>query len=354
MMRTRFTGLSLSASLAAMVAANLALATGAAAQEGGGPITELDEISVTADRVPATIYDSPSTVSVTTAREIERKVINTPRDLVLDQPGVSVSNTPPRTGSGNFNIRGIGGNRVLLLLDGYRVPDVPETNTASGLYTRDFVDFDSLKQVDIVRGPASAVYGSEAIGGVVAFVTKDPSDYLDLVGKDWFMSAKTGVDSKDRSLIQTYTGAWRMGPWEAMILYTRRNGNEIKPNTWRSPNPQEYLTQNAVFKSVYNAGDWGRFRFTGEILHRTLDTNLRTDLTTSMGTTTLSSNAHDVTKRPRLSLDWTKPLGWGIADTVSMRGFWTEVGRDEDTEQLRRVGGAPSSPPNRYRRTQLS
>ena len=43
---------------------------------------------------------------------------------------------------------------------------------------RNFTDLDTLKRVEIVRGPASSLYGSDALGGVVAFVTKDPADYL--------------------------------------------------------------------------------------------------------------------------------------------------------------------------------
>src|SRR3989338_3042113 len=78
----------------------------------------------------------------------------------------AVTSTATRSpaGSGNFGIRGIGGNRVLVLVDGLPVPDSPITSTAAGSYTRDYVDLDSMKRVEIIRGPSSALYGSDGIG----------------------------------------------------------------------------------------------------------------------------------------------------------------------------------------------
>ena len=82
-----------------------------------------------------------------------------------------------RGGFTNYVIRGIGGNRVVIMSDGVRVPDFPGSNAGAGNYTRDFVDLEIVKQVEIVRGPASALYGSDALGGVVAYTTKDPTDF---------------------------------------------------------------------------------------------------------------------------------------------------------------------------------
>ena len=62
-----------------------------------------------------------------------------------------------------------------------------------------------MKRVEIIRGPASALYGSDALGGVVSYVTKDPADYLKLVGKDWYMSTKGGFPG----VLSTATRQWR-------------------------------------------------------------------------------------------------------------------------------------------------
>ena len=95
------------------------LATGAQAQaQGQAPtpeaplFTTLDAITVTAERAPTPVYDTPSTVSVTSQQEIDQRNINSPRDLAREEPGVSVGNQPSRGGATNYVIRGIGENRV--------------------------------------------------------------------------------------------------------------------------------------------------------------------------------------------------------------------------------------------------
>lgn len=321
-----------------------ATSVAAQSQNTGAPLTELDEITVSAERGPTKIYDTPATVSVRERTELDQKNIQSPRDLVRDEPGVSVGNQPSRTGSTNYVIRGIGENRVRLQVDGIKVPDYPSSNYGAGTYTRDFVDFDTLKQVEIIRGPASALYGSDAIGGVVSYVTKDPADYLSFSPRNWFVSGKVAYDSTDRSFAQTVTGAGKVGQLETLLIYTHRNGHEVTPNTYRKANPQNYTAHSVLGKMVYDAGEWGRFRLTAELTHKTLDTNLLTELSSAV----LGSRGEDRTIRPRISFDWSLPVTWGIADSIKTMVYYTEVDRQELTRQGR-VTGAPSTIPNRYR-----
>jgi len=306
-----------------------------------GAVTELDEITVSADRQQSTVFNSPATVSVREAKELDEKNIQSPRDLVRDEPGVSIGSQPTRTGSTNYTIRGIGENRVLLLLDGVKVPDFPASNVGAGTYTRDFVDFDSLKQVEIIRGPASSLYGSDAIGGIVAYVTKDPADYLANTPKNWFVSAKAAYDSTDRSFAQTLTAAGRSGQWETLIVYTHRNGHEVTPNTWRKANPQTYESNSVLGKVVYNSSELGQFKLTGQFTRKTIDTNILTDLTTSV----LGSRGQDTNVLPRISFDWNLPLAWAVADNVKTKVYYTAVDRHELTRQDRvsPAGGAVSN-----------
>ena len=230
----------------------------AAAATGGTP-SSFDALSTSSEKAAATVYDSPGTVTVKSTAEMERQNINSAREFVRDEPGISVGNQPGRTGATNFVIRGIGENRVRLEIDGVKVPDFPGTNFGASTYTRDFIDYDALKRIEIIRGPASALYGSDALGGVVSFVTKDPTDYLDLVGKDWYLSAKAGFDGIDKSIYSTITGAARQGRVEEMLLVTKRWGNEVDINSkTRDANPQDYTTQNVLGKVVFNTFGAGR------------------------------------------------------------------------------------------------
>ena len=257
--------------------------TGPASQVAETPATQLDAINVTANRGPRTLNDTAATVSVIDSQEIDRRNVQTPREAVRLEPGVSVGNQPTRGGATNYVIRGIGDNRVRVQIDNIRVPDFPSTNIGAGTYTRDFVDLENVKRIEIVRGPASALYGSDAVGGIVAYTTKDPADYLDLFGKDGYVSRKTAFDGVDSSLNSTTTAAVRVGNVEALVLYTHRTGNEVRPNGGVDPNPQDFFADSVLGKLVWHVTPVDTLRLTGEFSRRTLRTNIRTDLAVMPG-----------------------------------------------------------------------
>ena len=104
----------------------------------GQPVpTQLDAVTTAATRTRRPLDDVPATVSVITTEDIDRENMQDVRDLVRNEPGVTVGNNPFRAGYQNFLIRGIGGNRVLLMVDGMRMPDFPDSNQGAGTYTRE-------------------------------------------------------------------------------------------------------------------------------------------------------------------------------------------------------------------------
>ncbi len=310
------------------------------------PVTQLDAVSVTATRTPQSVNDIPGTVTVIDADQIDQEHAQKPDDLVRYEPGVSVGNQPDRGGETNYTIRGIGDNRVLLLIDGISVPDFPESNKGASTYTRDFVDLDSLKQVEIVRGPASALYGSDAIGGVVAYVTKDPADYLRQSDKDWYASIKSGFDSSNMGFSQTATGAWRAGKTEIMALYTRRDTQETEANGSIHANPQDDFANNGLFKAVYHATDVDTWKLTGEYMNRTVDTDVQSDIGTVDGftftgdptpaptTTTTDSRARDTINRSRLSVEYIHDAPIGFIDHTDAKVYFTNLDLTERSRQL--------------------
>ena len=308
--------------------------------------SSFDALSTISEKSAATVYDSPGTVTVKSTAEMERQNINNAREFVRDEPGLSVGNQPGRTGATNFVIRGIGENRVRLEIDGVKVPDFPGTNIGAGTYTRDFIDYESLKRIEIVRGPASALYGSDALGGVVAFITKDPSDYLDLVKKDWYVSLKGGFDSLDSSVYSTVTGASRVGPVESLVVATRRWGHEVDINSrTRDANPQDYTTSNVLGKVVYNTYGAGQIKLTGEFFGKRVETQLNSESGVFLDqfARVFSGEGDDTTYRRRGSVDWTLPVNWWAADVLKTKLYATSVHREEFTDQLRAsyFGGPP-------------
>lgn len=166
--------------LATLAAALGALSPAANAQEAE-PASEprMREVSVTATRTERAVDDVPATVTIIDSSQMERELVRDIRDLIRYEPGISAPNDPDRFGATGFNIRGLTENRVVLQVDNVRLPDFYRFSIGPfNTVPRNFVDLDSLKRVEILRGPSSSLYGSDALGGVVSYLTKDPSDYL--------------------------------------------------------------------------------------------------------------------------------------------------------------------------------
>ncbi len=174
--------------------------------EAAGQEEPPERVTITATRTPTPILEVPATVSVITSQQIEENLVTDIKDLVQFEPGVSVRSAPYRisaqasTGRGGnegFNIRGLEGNRVSILTDGIRVPDAFDFGPQA-VGRGDYVDLSLLKSVEILRGPASALYGSDGVAGAVSFITKDPGDFL-APDESWHAEGTVGFSSADES-----------------------------------------------------------------------------------------------------------------------------------------------------------
>ncbi|MBU8537630.1 TonB-dependent hemoglobin/transferrin/lactoferrin family receptor [Falsiroseomonas tokyonensis] len=168
---------------ASLTAAILALAaTPASAQQAapastqpavpaGTAVTPLDAVTTTATRTPAVSGDVAAPVTVVGREEIERRDARSVVDLIRDIPGIESSGAP-RTTALQPIIRGLGDERIVLRTDGAR------NNFNAGHRGRTFVDPDLLRQVEVLRGPASTLYGSGALGGAISLRTIEVEDIL--------------------------------------------------------------------------------------------------------------------------------------------------------------------------------
>ncbi len=146
---------------------------------GNADATRLEPVLVVAaaSRVEEDAQNVPATVSVIDRGEAFREVVGNLRDLLRYEPGVSMESSATRFGLGNLAIRGLDGNRVQMTVDGIRLPESYRVGSFSSA-SRNALDLGLLRRVEIVRGPASAIHGSDALAGVVAFETLSPGDYL--------------------------------------------------------------------------------------------------------------------------------------------------------------------------------
>ena len=149
-------------------------ATAAFAQPIGAPAspddpTDLSTVVVAANRLPTKRADVASSVTLITAEDIARKQETTLPDVLKDVPGLNLVQAGGPGGQTSVFVRGTNSNHVKVLVDGIDVSD-PSTPTA----TFDFGQFATadIARVEVLRGPQSGLYGSDAIGGVINVITR--------------------------------------------------------------------------------------------------------------------------------------------------------------------------------------
>ena len=130
-----------------------------------------DPILVTATRNPIDPFSYPGMASVVGREEIRSRQASTPDDMLNQIPNVAFSGGPRRTGEVP-SIRGFSGPDVVVSIDGAR------QNFVSGHDGRFFLDPSLIREAEVLRGGASSLYGSGGQGGVIAFRTVRPEDYL--------------------------------------------------------------------------------------------------------------------------------------------------------------------------------
>ncbi len=162
-----------SVGLAMMVAAGgVALPSPAHGQVAPDSVSyTLTPVVVTATRTPRRLAWVPQPISVVTRDYVQRKVPNTVSDLLRTIPGVDVAGVGAN--QGRPQIRGMKGQRILLLADGLRLNNARRQSDFGELPA--LVDVERVERVEVLRGPSSVLYGSDAIGGVVNIITAAPT-----------------------------------------------------------------------------------------------------------------------------------------------------------------------------------
>ena len=241
---------------------------------------ELQQTVISATRTAQPVDQVPSTVSVHTRTDLDHGNVGDIKQLVRYEPGVSVAGAGQRSGLNGFNIRGIDGERILTQVDGVMLPD----GFFNGPYAqtqRNFVDPETLKRVEILRGPASVLYGSSAIGGAVSYYTLDAEDILQ-PGRDAGARLKVGYDSAQRSWLKSASVAGRQGEVDALLHLSQRDGHEQASYgddggtglARTRANPQDVQTRNVLAKLGWDYAEGARLGFTYERYKDDRDQNL--------------------------------------------------------------------------------
>lgn len=315
-----------------------------AADEDTDQPTRLDEITVVATREPIRVDQAPATVTVFTAETIEAMLATDIKDLIRFEPGVSVVSQPARfgaalgttgrAGNAGFTIRGLGGDRVLMVVDGVRVPD-GYVFGAQSVGRGGYSDLDLMERVEILRGPASALYGSDGVAGAVSFTTRDPEGLI-RPDRDFGARARVAYGSADQSWAESLAVAGRTGPFSGLLSYTRRDAEETETQgtvggegSARTQANPSGLESNAILgKLVWQVAPQHRLRLTYDRYDMTVDADVLSGRVPAAPpfspNAVLELLATDETERDRVSLDWRFEEAMGL-DRGQVAVYWQDA-----------------------------
>lgn len=205
-------------------------------------------ITVIATKNPIVAFDYPGQVTVLERDVIEDFNPSTLQDVFDAIPGAEFDSGPRRTGDAP-SIRGISGSGVLILQDGARQSFI------SGHDGRFFIDPELVQTVEVVRGPGSALYGSGALGGVIATRTVTARDLL-AEGEQFGVRIATGYQSVNDEFRAGVTAAGQSsdGSWDALGHYTYRESGNIELGSGDLL-PSDDEIHSSLFKLTFRPSD---------------------------------------------------------------------------------------------------
>jgi hemoglobin/transferrin/lactoferrin receptor protein len=297
--------------------------------------SELETVTVYARRLQP-VTRVAATVTVIDEQAIRRTLASDVKQLVRYEPGLSVRSDPFRFGLDTFTVRGMTGNRVAVEVDG--IPSAGGFSIGSFSDSgRSFVDLGFVRRVEVLRGPASSLYGSDAIGGVVAMTTLDPADLLD--GRSTGLRTEAGYGSADDGWHALALGAARLGGTvDAMLGYVHREGRALDSAADVTPDPRDYDADSLIATLVARDLSGGPLTLTAEggRLRQTTDVVAFQELAGSRFANTVALSGDDSGGRFRVSIAQQLAPAT-VYDSADWRLYWQGTDTQQDTYEERRA-----------------
>lgn len=304
--------------------------------------TLLEETVVSATRRETPIDNIPATVTTLSREEMDRRLPSDDADLFRDEPDVTMSRDQRRFGSTRVNIRGIEDNRVVQMVDGVRLPDYYNgggpTNYTMNAGSAPMLDF--LNRLEIVRGPASSLYGSDALGGVVGYLTLNPADLLK-GDQNQALRLRGSYFGASDTFSGSAIGAWRSEMLDVLLGYAQSYGNETENmgtnesfGPYRSkPNPASTHDRGVLAKFILRPA-------TGHQLSAIVEGREQETQTTfyripSSLPRVTSMNGDDESRRYRVSLEYEQRPTDMFYDRLIARAYYQDSETRNDNWQRR-------------------
>jgi hemoglobin/transferrin/lactoferrin receptor protein len=297
----------------------------------------VEEVVVVGARLPRPVQEVAASVDVITHEALRETLAVRAADVVRYTPGVSVAGAGTRFGDAEFTIRGLSGNRVLTLIDGVPVADQFDIGDFSNA-TQDYLVPDAISRVEILRGPASALFGSDALGGVVAVLTRDPEEYLARASSNVATSAL--YDGADDSRVLTGSIAGRAGDSTAVVYLSTLEGEELD-HAADGPTDRIDRERDAVLaKASHSLGDGDRLRLRADLFDERVESGIESVLGYGRRYVNTTSMRGD-DRRERYSFGVGYDFARGRLDDGRLDVYYASTRVEQMTHELREIARPP-------------
>ena len=316
-----------------------ALPSAAAAHVDPADNGALEEVEVVAARLPRPARDVVGTVDIVSREDLLQSLATRTEDVVRYIPGVSVTQDGTRFGDSGFTIRGLSGNRVLTLIDGIPLADQFNIGDFSDA-TQDYLIPDAISRIEILRGPASALFGSDALGGVVALLTRDPDDFLQ--GERSRLSTSATYDGADDSAVVSVALAAAGDNLGGVLHVSRLDGHEAESAAAGPEDALDRTRDSALAKASWTLANGDRLRLRADAFYDTVASVIETVPGFGRRYVNTTSLAGDDSRRR-----WTTALGYDfgrdtrLLQTGRLDVYFASTRVEQRTTELREIANPP-------------
>ncbi len=332
--------------LSAVVLSYCALATAHAftsEHENSETITAEQEwvevITVVAHRQPRALSAIAGTVTVIDEEELHRYIMLDIADIARYQPGIEVDKASSRFGYGSFRIRGIGGNRSVTVVDNIAVPDSFSVGSYSNA-GRGLLELGLVSNIEFLRGPASTLYGSKALGGVAAIQLLSVDDLLRQ--EDTPSRIQFTYNSDSERYVTNVAHAFRAGRFSTLLagVYQQKQETSVAGLSKAQPiDRQESDSKSWLLRTTYHS-DYGDIRLTLNELFEAYETDIQAILGTGRLATTTALFGDDEVKQKQAVIDWSLPQ-FSFINRGTVRTWFQQTDTQQNTYEERLAAAKP-------------
>lgn len=249
------------------------------------PVYSLDAVVVTATRTENTLEKVPASTQVITSEDIKRGASTNVRDVLSTYANIFQKNHS-HGGGHDIVIRGMETNKSLILVNGRRVANEADAKGLGNANALDRINISDVEKIEIVKGPSSALYGSEAMGGVINIITKPSTEPTILTGLEF---------TKDDKSHWWHLDTGRQGKISATVdaRFNKEKRDVIEPGSTYSNDYGTAQNYNASLNYYFNDNNYLNFYggYYSQHLKSDTDTPELKDFPVSMGRFTLQGKA---------------------------------------------------------------